>query len=375
MKLYGVHYPNLEQNKSGFYWKPPPAARGVFTSSPLGKELNAVALAGYYRRQESLAKWRLQQKQGTVFGATPIRTDTVDSLFHDYQSKSLKVLHCAERTRTEYRRSLTALADFPLQDGTRFGDQPWAQLRGSHADALYLLFRETEDGKERDVYARGVFAVARQAWNWAQRGHEKEWKMNPFAEMGLKIPKGRKIKWTAAEVWAFITKAEEMGAISVGMAAVLCYELGQRVSDVRKSTRSMFEMLPDGRMGVLVEQQKTGKELLLPVSDVLAAWLKKIPVDQELLVINELTGQPYKDWELSKRAAEIRAAAGIRAEVRVGDLRRTCLTELGRAGGTDDELVSVSGHSDRKVLSIYSRPEYEKALRVMQARWKLRSAA
>jgi integrase len=374
MNFYGVHYANLEQNKSGFYWKPPPAARAVFTSSPLGKELNRDALAQYYRRQEALAQWRLERK-GLIPGAKPIGPDTVDSLFRDYQSKSIDVLQCAERTKTEYRRSLTALADFPLQDGTRFGDQPWATLRGSHADALYFLFRENEDGKERDVYARGVFAVARQAYYWAKRGREKEWKMNPFAEMGLKVPKGRKVKWTAVEVWAFINKAEQMGAISVGMAAVLCYELGQRVSDARKSTRSMFEMLPDGRMGVLVEQQKTGVELLLPVSDVLAAWLKKIPADQELLVVNEQTGQPYKDWELSKRAGEIRAAAGIRAEVRVGDLRRTCLTELGRAGGTDDELVSVSGHSDRKVLSIYSRPEYEKALRVMAARWKMRSAA
>jgi integrase len=65
----------------------------------------------------------------------------------------------------------------------------------------------------------------------------------------------------------------------------------------------------------------------------------------------------------------------ILGELRLGDLRRTCATELEPAGAPDDELASVLGHSDRKVLSVYSRPEYEKAaLRVMTARWKMRSA-
>jgi hypothetical protein len=63
MNLYRAHYANLKQNKSGFYWKPPPAARAVFTSSPLGKELNADALVNYYRRQQSLAQWRLDQEE------------------------------------------------------------------------------------------------------------------------------------------------------------------------------------------------------------------------------------------------------------------------------------------------------------------------
>ncbi len=84
MNLHDAHYPNLEQNKSGFYWKPPPAARAVLTSSPLGKDLSADAMANYHRRQQALAQWRLEQK-GMASGVKPIGLDTSDALFGDYQ--------------------------------------------------------------------------------------------------------------------------------------------------------------------------------------------------------------------------------------------------------------------------------------------------
>jgi hypothetical protein len=51
------------------------------------------------------------------------------------------------------------------------------------------------------------------------------------------------------------------------------------------------------------------------------------------------------------------------------DLRRTCITELGETGASDDELVLVSGHQDRQMLSICSLASYRKALAAMRARW------
>lgn len=69
---------------------------------------------------------------------------------------------------------------------------------------------------------------------------------------------------------------------------MFCYELGQRVGDVRRMCRSIFE--DDGIIGV--EQGKTGKRLVLPVSDVLQSYIARVPAGREELVINENTGGP-----------------------------------------------------------------------------------
>jgi hypothetical protein len=171
-------------------------------------------------------------------------------------------------------------------------------------------------------------------------------------------------RWLARQVWIFCQKAEEMGRLSVAEAAILCYELGHRPVDARQMMRSAFE----GNK-IRVIQSKTGTELLLPVSDVLAGWIAKVPADQQQLVLNERTGRPYEDYELSKAVAEVRDAAGLPSFLWLVDLRRTCITELGETGASDDELVSVSGHQDRQMLNIYSLASYRKALAAMRARW------
>lgn len=48
---------------------------------------------------------------------------------------------------------------------------------------------------------------------------------------------------------------------------------------------------------------------------------------------------------------------------------RTCINELAVLGASDDQLLSMSGHTKRQTLSVYSLTEYEKALDIMQRRW------
>jgi integrase len=78
------------------------------------------------------------------------------------------------------------------------------------------------------------------------------------------------------------------GRLSGAPVAVFCYELGQRAGDVRRMCRSIFE--DDGIIGI--EQGKTGKRLVLPISDVLQSYVVRVPAGREELVINENTGGP-----------------------------------------------------------------------------------
>jgi hypothetical protein len=135
--------------------------------------------------------------------------------------------------------------------------------------------------------------------------------------------------------------------------------------------RSMFE-----DEGIIVfEQGKTRKRMVLPVSLVLRAWVTKIPVSRNELVVSERTGRLYEDYELSKTAAEIREVAKLPSHLWLADLRRTCINSLARSGASDDELISVSGHTQRQMLSVYSVREYGKALGAMRRLWDARDAA
>jgi integrase len=209
-----------------------------------------------------------------------------------------------------------------------------------------------------------------------QGGHQeweslwREFEQNPFEDMRLEAPDPRKIKWEPGQVLRFCRKAEELGQLSVAVGAMFCYELGQRVGDARRLTRGAFE-----RKRIRVVQHKTDTELMLPVSEVLLSYVEKVPIDQRQLVLNERTGEPYQDYELSKAAAKIREAAELPSHLFLMDLRRTCLSELGDLGATDDELMSVSGHATRQMLTIYSVRSYKRALAAMQRRWDSRNTA
>jgi hypothetical protein len=367
MKIGGQHFPNLVQKPSGFYWDAPPASRvGGFGSIPLGKELDATALGRYLTAQKALARWRQVDQAENA----PPPIGTVDRILWDYMLHRWYTKKSA-KTRSDYRNKLHAMANFRLLDGSRFGDQMWREIEAIHTDKLYELMCYADDGGLRETYARAVMHTARIVWNWAQRYLRKEFEFNPFDGMRLETPDARTVRWEPAQVWQFCRMAEEMGLLSAALVAVFCYELGQRPGDARKMCRSCFE----GDALIVVEQGKTGKRLLLPVSDVLAEFVAKVPGDRNELVVNERTGRQYEDYELSKIAAEIREAAKLPGHLWIADLRRTCLTELGRLGASDDQLISVSGHSQRQMLSTYSLTEYRKAVDIMQRRRSLRNAA
>lgn len=366
MKLNGKLYPNLIRKRSGFYWNAPSTARPQFGSISLGKDLDFEA---YHRAQAALERWRKECRTGNAAGGS--RHSTVDWLIAEYQEHRWFKSRLAEKTRVDYRNKLAAMANFRLLNGSRFGELPWRDVEPEETDKLFEMMCRAESGRLRETYARATMHTARLVWNWAKRYQRKEYSHNPWEGMRLPVPDPRQVTWTHDQLLRFIRQAEEMGLVSVGLAAVFCYELGQRPGDARKMCRSMFE-----DEGIIVfEQGKTGKRMVLPVSPPLRASVAMVPAGRDELVVSERTGRLYEDYKLSKIAAEIREAAKLPSHLWLADLRRTCINNLARLGASDDELISVSGHTQRQMLSVYSVREYEKALRVMRRLWDARDAA
>jgi len=215
----------------------------------------------------------------------------------------------------------------------------------NHADKLHDQLT-VDYSVHRAVHVVKVF---RKIWYVGKR-HGKV-AFNPFERMGLKGLEDRVVLWSPEQVEKLIEAADRSGAGSIGTLALLCYDLCQRPSDMRKLKWS------DLRDGVVrFTQEKTGTKVEIPASERLLARLAGLDTGTDAIVICEATQRPYDRRLYGKWFARIRSIAGLPDSLQLRDLRRTGATEMAEAGCTEDELRSVTGHQSRDVLSIYVRP-------------------
>lgn len=175
---------------------------------------------------------------------------------------------------------------------------------------------------------------------------------NPAAAMRVKVGTKPTRVWTDAELSALVAAAERTGRPSVALAATLAAFLGQRPADVLALAWTAY----DGSH-VTLRQAKTGTLVRIPALPELAAALDSAPRTAVQIVISETTGRPYKSSHFEHTFSQVRAAAGLPADLKFFGLRHTAATNLGRAGCTDDEIRAVTGHRTRAVVARYVQPD------------------
>jgi hypothetical protein len=183
---------------------------------------------------------------------------------------------------------------------------------------------------------------------------------NPFSKMGLATLPSRDVRWEKEHIDIFVAKADEMNLWSIGTLALMCYDLCQRIGDMRQIRWGNYDLQDDGFFDFVQEKSRTvrkpqGNLVSVPVEN---ARLKK-RLDSltrggkdDFIILNERTGRPYTRWAY-KTVAEVRKAAGLPEELKISDLRRTGATEAGEAGLTEDEIMALTGHTSREVVSVY----------------------
>lgn len=358
----------LARGHTAYYYNPPADARAakVLNRQPLGKDLpDAIRQAEDLNR--ILDEWRDALRRGEHLESRR-RPGSVAALFERFR-RSDQFLDKAASTRRFYDDCLRQLEDTALPNGRRFGEMPCADLMPVHVDKLYSLLRRTKDGQDRLAHANSMMRTARRVFYLGERWQLV--KKNPFARAGLKPTRSRKQVWTIEQRLAFVTAAVEAGYPSLRLLMLIAYELAQRLSDVRNLIWDTYE---DGLFRF--EQQKTGRELQIPASDLLIHELEEMGRRSgQPIVVCETTGQAYRATHLSHLARDIMRKAGLPEELRLSDLRRTSLTDFGEAGATDDELMSVSGHLTRQMLQVYSVQTRNKAAEAISKRETWRSNA
>jgi integrase len=143
------------------------------------------------------------------------------------------------------------------------------------------------------------------------------------------------------------------------LAYALLLYTDQRESDVAGMRRSD---IADGAVRVI--QEKTGKELWIPIHPELTAALKAVPVKGVHLIGNARTGQPITGGQLYKLVKGAVAKAGLPAECVPHGLRKALLRRLAESGGTAKELQSISGHATLKEVERYTEAADQKKLSV-----------
>jgi integrase len=164
---------------------------------------------------------------------------------------------------------------------------------------------------------------------------------NPFKRT-TRYRLGSRHTWTDAELDAY--RARWLLGTRERLAfAVLLYS-GQRVSDAVKLKRSDV---------LAITQQKTGKELSIPVHPALARAVKAGP-SNGIYIVGLEDGRPMSAQTLTKLIRRAVRKAGLPAHCKAHGLRKAAMRRLAENEATTKQMAAVSGHKTLKELERYS---------------------
>lgn len=260
--------------------------------------------------------------------------EVLTTLLDAYES-SAEFKALADRTRTDYRKHLRAIA-------AEFGDFPIAALSDRRTRGEFLAWRDRlAIASRRNADYR--FAVFARALSWSlDRGLTP---LNPLERTGRVYRASRSDNvWSDADEQSFLAKAPS----HLHLALLLALWTGQRQGDLLRLTWSAY----DGEV-LRIRQRKTQARVVIPVGAPLKAALEAL-ITQRKDAVTILTTEQGRAWTESGFRASWRKAcvkAGVQ-DVTFHDLRGTAVTRLALAGCSEAEIATITGHSLRDVGAI-----------------------
>ena len=271
--------------------------------------------------------------------ATPRETGTIAALIAEYVG-SADYLALKPNSRETYRNALEFLRE---RDSAR---APIAAVKRRHILTLRDELAETTPGK-----ANLVLKVLRILFQFAI---DREYiETNPTLK--IKSVKGGSYRsWTDAEIVAF--EARWTRGTTPRLIFELALATGQRRGDVAKMTWADIE----GGV-VAVVQEKTGNKVWVPLHWSLAREIEKRP-RTHLVIATTDGGRPFTAAYMGGYFADAIEAAGLPDDCVLHGLRKAAARRLAEAGASDAEIMSVTGHTSREMVTLYTRDADNKRL-------------
>ena len=103
-------------------------------------------------------------------------------------------------------------------------------------------------------------------------------------------------------------------------------------------------------------QQKTGRELSIPIREELREAIEAVPVQSVEAFLLTAHGRPFASpTAFYNRFMRWAADAGIPAGLSPHGLRKAAAVELAHAGCSHDEIMSITGHDSPTMVSVYTK--------------------
>jgi integrase len=158
--------------------------------------------------------------------------------------------------------------------------------------------------------------------------------------------------WTEGEIEQF-ERHHPVGS-RARLAFTLLLYTGQRRSDV---VRMGHQHLKDG--GICVRQQKTGREVWIPMHEVLTPIIADASGNLTFLLTDQ--GKPYTAAGFGNWFRDQCRAAGLHGCSAHG-LRKAAARRLAEAGCTTHEIAAITGHASLKEVARYTEAADRKRL-------------
>ena len=350
----------LTAGQTSYYYEVPTKARKAgcpITSQPLGIELGPAIIKAE-RLNADFDAWKRGED---ATGPKPL---TFAWVSRRYQL-SVEFQKLRQSTQHQYLQKLDII-EKGWGKAPALGDYLVSTIRPKQAKGYYRKLQEPKvnDEPPRLQQANQVIRVCRLLWEYAR---SEEWAIggNPFKAFRLDGVEVEVRIWSRGEVEQFIATADEYGYQSVGTAAQLAFKLCQRKGDVLRLRWSAY----DGK-SIEIRQRKTGAFVKLPLVPNLShlkARLDGTPRQGPFIIMQDRLDPKkrvyltYGSSTFDKHFQIVRKLAELSSDLWFMRLRHSGATELGDAGATDAEIMSITGHKTRAMLEKYTIPTAEQA--------------
>src|SRR5262245_5910168 len=266
-------------------------------------------------------------------------TGVLLALLFRFQESAEFQFGLSERTRRDYIKQIKRIE-------RAFGDFPIEALDNPRSRSVFLDWRDklARTSLRQADYAYGTLA---RVLSWAH--NRRLIADNPCAKSG-KLYRGSRANkiWHDEEISRFLRTAPPY----LRLAMLLAINTGQRQGDLLRLPWSAY----DG-VTIKLRQRKTGAYVPIPVADDLRAVLDAAS-KQSLIMLTNSEGKPWSESGFQGAWGKAAARAGIRG-LTFHDLRGTAVVTLARAGCSEAEIYSITGHKPgdaRAILTAHYLP-------------------
>lgn len=238
-------------------------------------------------------------------------------------------------SQDQYRRALERLRP-------RLGPVPLAAIRRKH------LLHLQDELADKPAMANLFVGILSALFKWAV---EREI-IETSPTHGVKpLATGEHAFWP----WQAIDDVLKTASPEVALAVRLAYRTGQRRGDIVKIRWDQIE-----GDALFVRQQKTGRELWIPLHPDLAEALASAP-RRTLTILANPAGHPWSPNALTAAVTAAAVAAG-HPGLTLHGLRKSAAIALAEAGCSAHEIQSITGHASLAMAEHYTKGASQRTL-------------